>query len=488
MSRVKALQELGLTDSASEAEVKSAHRKLVRQYHPDTNPNGEVRMKLINAAYTRLTVDAKKPDPPDVQTPPPEEDPFANWGDWGRADASYQNNNSKIGISLYLNIDVPWEVANLGRNHVISYKVNGKAKRITVKIPKGSASGKQIRCAGKGEAGVNGGIAGDLYLTLNVLQNVFIDDIHTSLLLWSSETRAPCERVIQVTVDRYVKNIWVRVPANVKSGQTIKIVGVGNKSSTSSVRGNILVKIMVKTSQPGKDIEAYANVDSYLRIKMVLFKGVNVTLRDVNTTHTINRVLRLEAHHLDGSRYYLDGLGEKGDPGERDGKLWVTPRYTPGAQQFKKRSLGLFAILMISFIVISQNSDSADFAISDAQIEESYETPSAEPESQIIMWPPNGFESTFADDSFAYSFYEPESYRCIDGTSGGCIRFQVASGQDCTELNVKIRFYDSGTGEEEWVEGLFYDFKSGIPQDIELNTYTRFFDKASDPEVFCLNY
>ena len=48
---------LGVSKKASQDEIKKAHRKLVRQYHPDTNPDdkaAEERFKEIQQAYDTL--------------------------------------------------------------------------------------------------------------------------------------------------------------------------------------------------------------------------------------------------------------------------------------------------------------------------------------------------------------------------------------------------------------------------------------------------
>ncbi|MGE0566568.1 MAG: J domain-containing protein [Bacteroidia bacterium] len=48
-------QILGLKDFASDSEIKSAFRNLAKKYHPDINPNGQEKFKVILRAYEVLT-------------------------------------------------------------------------------------------------------------------------------------------------------------------------------------------------------------------------------------------------------------------------------------------------------------------------------------------------------------------------------------------------------------------------------------------------
>src|SRR6266508_6314510 len=54
---------LGVSDSATAKEIKTAYRKLSRQYHPDANkgdPNAEERFKEISAAYDVIGDEEKR--------------------------------------------------------------------------------------------------------------------------------------------------------------------------------------------------------------------------------------------------------------------------------------------------------------------------------------------------------------------------------------------------------------------------------------------
>ena len=53
---------LGVSKTASAAELKSAYRKLALQWHPDRNksPDAETRFKEINEAYQVLSDSKKK--------------------------------------------------------------------------------------------------------------------------------------------------------------------------------------------------------------------------------------------------------------------------------------------------------------------------------------------------------------------------------------------------------------------------------------------
>src|SRR5690606_2796936 len=72
-----------------------------------------------------------------------------------------------------------------------------KTSTIKVKVPEGINDGQQIRLSGKGNAGFNGGLAGDLYIYFNVTPDDFFvregNDIYCELPITFSQAALGAE-------------------------------------------------------------------------------------------------------------------------------------------------------------------------------------------------------------------------------------------------------------------------------------------------------
>ena len=120
-------------------------------------------------------------------------------------------------------------------------------KTLSVKIPPGVDEGDRIRLSGEGEAGVNGGPAGDLYVVMHIKpHSVFTrdhNDLHCEMPI--SFTTAALGGDIEIpTLDGYAK---IKVPAETQSGKVFRLRGKGIKGVRSSTHGDLLCHVVVET-------------------------------------------------------------------------------------------------------------------------------------------------------------------------------------------------------------------------------------------------
>jgi len=122
-----------------------------------------------------------------------------------------------------------------------------KHKTLSVKIPAGVDEGDRIRLSGEGEAGVNGGPAGDLYVVMHLKpHSVFQrdgDDLHCQMPV--SFTLAALGGEIEIpTLEGSAK---IKVPAETQTGQVFRLRGKGIKGVRSSYAGDLLCEVVIET-------------------------------------------------------------------------------------------------------------------------------------------------------------------------------------------------------------------------------------------------
>ena len=120
-------------------------------------------------------------------------------------------------------------------------------KTLSVKIPPGVDEGDRIRLSGEGEAGVNSGPPGDLYVVIHVrAHDVFSRDgnnLHCEMPL--SFTKAALGSEIEIpTLDGYAK---IKIPSETQSGKVFRLRGKGIKGVRSATHGDLMVHIVVET-------------------------------------------------------------------------------------------------------------------------------------------------------------------------------------------------------------------------------------------------
>lgn len=115
-----------------------------------------------------------------------------------------------------------------------------KQKHLIVNVPAGIESNTRIRIAGEGEAGMRGGLAGDLYVFVNVKPHdtykVEAENLHCKLPL--SFTKAALGGEVEVpTIDG--SKVTLKIPAGIETGDKIRLKGKGMSKVRSSTRGDL---------------------------------------------------------------------------------------------------------------------------------------------------------------------------------------------------------------------------------------------------------
>jgi curved DNA-binding protein len=272
-------QTLGVTKTATQAEIKSAFRKLARQFHPDTAKDkkaAEEKFKEINEAYEVLG-DAEKRKRYDEygvnwqqgsaargawpggnsggarpQTRTAGADEEFEFGGTGfsdffeqmfggrRAPRSGFGETPQRGQDTEADILVTLEESLNGSTRQISFR-RGSSKKLetfTVKIPKGIREGQRIRLVGQGGTGASGGGSGDLYLRVKFQRHPDFEieglDLHFDLEIPAWDAVLGCN----VTVPTLGGRAKLKVPGGTQSGRKFRLPGMG-LLGTDGKRGDL---------------------------------------------------------------------------------------------------------------------------------------------------------------------------------------------------------------------------------------------------------
>ena len=323
---------LGVSKDASEAEIKSAFRKLAKKYHPDVSKeeNAEEKFKEAQEAYAVLSDENKR-----RQYDQFGHNAFNNNGAggydfsgfdfsdifegiFGNSDFGFNfgggrsSNRPRKGRDSLVHMNLSFEEAAFGCKKTLNIDVmetceecdgkgghnektcptchgsgtvtteqrtmfgafmtnttcpnckgkgksyakvckscngNGKVKEnkdIEIKVPAGIDTGNQLRVAGKGEAGANGGPNGDIYIEFSVKSHpLFIredNDIYVKLPITITDAVLGCKKEIP-TLDGSVK---LTIPEGSETGDKHRLRGKGISNVNGYGKGDMYVILDVK--------------------------------------------------------------------------------------------------------------------------------------------------------------------------------------------------------------------------------------------------
>ena len=138
-------------------------------------------------------------------------------------------------------------------------------KRYSVKIPAGARSGTKVRLKGKGEAGYNGGPAGDLFVVVEVEPSPLFERRGSDLVLDVPVTYAEAALGAAVEIPTPSGPVSLKIPSGTESGKLLRVKGRGVPHLKRSGRGDLLARVKVtvpkKLTKAERDaLEGYQKV------------------------------------------------------------------------------------------------------------------------------------------------------------------------------------------------------------------------------------
>lgn len=261
---------LGVSRSASDAEIKKAYRKLAAKYHPDKPSGDEGKFKEISEAYETLSDTEKRAMYDQFGSDYSNrqggfggggfggganyEDIFGSMfgggGFGGHHQARPQKGEDqvvKVMVSLVEAIEGTERTINVQTGDSRSGSHAYDTTPIKVRIPAGVTKGQKIRVKEKGFSGFNGGPNGDVIIEIN-LQNdarfkIEGKDVYVDLPItpWEAALGAKVEIP---TIKGIIK---MSIAPGTQSGAKLRIKGRGLGDTTRGDVGNQYVNIFIQT-------------------------------------------------------------------------------------------------------------------------------------------------------------------------------------------------------------------------------------------------
>jgi curved DNA-binding protein len=275
---------MGVERSATPDEIKKAHRKLARKYHPDVSKekNAEARFKEVAEAYEVLRDPEKRTAYDQLGAnyqagqdfrPPPGWDAgrasggaaggphfsgaegfdhsdffdaiFRGMGSGPQGRGGFDDARGSRGFDLHgqdqhakIQIDISDSYSGATRKLQLRMPVESEAgvtmqdRTIEFVIPKGIRAGQHIRLAGQGSPGMGQGSPGDLYLDVEFLPHALYraegHDVYMTLPV------APWEAVLgaEVEVPTPTGEVELKIPPGSASGRKLRLKGRGLPGKT----------------------------------------------------------------------------------------------------------------------------------------------------------------------------------------------------------------------------------------------------------------
>jgi molecular chaperone DnaJ len=146
-----------------------------------------------------------------------------------------------------------------------------KSRKKVVSIPAGVDTGTQIRLAGEGQPGINGGPSGNLYLVIQVKEHKYFRRRDNEILLDLNINIAQATLGDEVEVPTVDGQVELKIPAGTQPGKVMRIRGKGVPHLRSNARGDqlVIVNVSIPTSLNPEQRELFESLGKSLGTEVV---------------------------------------------------------------------------------------------------------------------------------------------------------------------------------------------------------------------------
>jgi|TARA_R110001592_G_scaffold111372_2_gene308436 molecular chaperone DnaJ len=120
-------------------------------------------------------------------------------------------------------------------------------KTLSVKVPAGVDTGDRIRLAGEGEAGVNGGPAGDLYVVVSVREHKIFERDGKNLFCEVPISFADAALGGELEVPTLDGRVKLKIPDGTQTGKLFRLRGKGVTPVRGGSPGDLLCRVVIET-------------------------------------------------------------------------------------------------------------------------------------------------------------------------------------------------------------------------------------------------
>ena len=249
---------LGISKSASEADIKAAYRKMAMKHHPDRGGD-EKKFKEVTEAYETLSDPQKKQmldmgvDPNAQHTSYRQGSPFEfhfNTGNFEDVFSNFGFGGRPVRKNKTLNVNIEVTLEDILKGRVIDAEIgipSGSKRLVNIEVPPGIENGQQIRYRGMGEHTLKDVAPGDLIVNIFVKEHPIFQRQGDMLMIkkFISPWDAMLGSDITIeTIDK--KTLTIGIPAGTQPDTVLSCRGEGLTNMRTKVRGNLLIKIQIE--------------------------------------------------------------------------------------------------------------------------------------------------------------------------------------------------------------------------------------------------